>query len=123
MTADTHERHETLWIPVIAPVVWAFHFQVCYALAALSCGRFTAMGRGAATEVALTTAVAVAIIVACFVRGWQRHGYDLAIGANDDDSAIDRQHFVAVTTMLLAGLSLMGTLFVGIAAMVVEPCS
>lgn len=123
MTAHTHERHEKIWVPVIAPVVWAFHFQICYALAALSCGRFTAMGRGAATEIAITTIIAVVLIIACFVRGWQRHGHEIAVGANDEDSAVDRQQFVAVTTMLLAGLSAMGTLFVGIAATVVEPCS
>lgn len=121
MAEHTHERHEKLWIPVIAPVVWALHFQVCYALAALSCGRFASLGQGAHTEIAVVTAAAAVLIVMCFIRGWRRHGYE-AMGANDDDTAVDRQRFVAVTTMLLAGLSLMGTLFVGIAALVVEPC-
>lgn len=122
MTDHTHERHEKLWIPVIAPVVWALHFQVCYALAALSCGRFTEIGRGAHVEIAIVTTAAAVLIALCFLRGWRRHGYELAMGANDDDSAVDRQRFVAVTTMLLAGLSLLGTLFVGIAALAVEPC-
>jgi len=122
MIGHTHERHEKLWIPIIAPVVWALHFQVCYALAALSCGRFTGLGHGAHFEIAVATGVATVLILLCFARGWQRHGYELATGANDDDSAVDRQRFVAVTTMLLAALSLIGTLFVGVAALMVEPC-
>ena len=122
MTGHPHERPEPLWVPVIAPVVWACHFEICYVLGALSCGRFTHLGRGAVTEIAVATAVATLLIAACFARGWQRHGYQLAVGANDDDSAADRQRFVAVTTMLLAGVSLIGTLFVGIGALLVEPC-
>lgn len=123
MTDQSGERHEKLWVPVIAPVVWACHFQVCYALAALSCGRFTNFGPGAHPEIAVATAVAAVLIAGCFGYGWKRHGYNLQASANDDDSAIDRQQFVAVTTMLLAGVSLMGTLFVGLGAMLVEPCA
>jgi hypothetical protein len=123
MTGRPREQREWLWVPVIAPVVWACHFEICYVLGALSCGRFTHLGRGAVAEIAVATAIAALLIAACFARGWQRHGYELAIGPNDDDSAADRQRFVAVMTMLLAGLSLLGTLFVGVGAMLVEPCA
>lgn len=122
--ANLSERREKLWMPVVAPIVWSSHFTVCYIVAALGCGRFgpTSGGGDAATLIAGLTAIAVAVIAACFVHGWRRHASRWPAASNDDDSPEDRHRFVAFTTMLLAGLSLLATLFVGVAALLVGPC-
>ena len=118
------ERREKLWMPVVAPLIWSTHFTVCYVAAALSCGRLGAAGSsgGAAALIGGVTVMAVAAITACFVQGWRRHANHLPTESNDDDTPDDRHRFVAFTTMLLAGLSLLATLFAGFAVFLVEPC-
>ncbi len=112
---------ESLWVPIVAPVVWSTHFTVCYIWVAMACGRFGGFDR-ARTGAAILTAVAAAVIAACFVYGLSRHGYRLPDRPNDDGTPEDRTRFLAFTTMLLAALSLVGTLYVGIAAIAVGGC-
>jgi hypothetical protein len=118
-----HERHERLWMPVIAPVIWSTHFTVCYVAAALWCGRFGRDdGSGLRTLIAVFTVIAVAGIVAMFVHGWRQHQYQLPRETHDDDTPEDRHHFLAWTTTLLAGLSLLATMFVAVAFAVIGGC-
>jgi hypothetical protein len=123
MTHDLHERTEHLWIPIVAPSIWAVHFTLCYGTAVAACGRFGAdrslplMGL-----LAVYTIAAMAAIAALFVHGWRRHRYQLPQKTHDDDTPEDRRHFMAWTTMLLAGLSLVATGFVAIAAVLVGGC-
>jgi hypothetical protein len=112
---------ESLWVPIVAPVIWSTHFTVCYIWVAMACGRFASFDR-ARTGVALLTAVAAAAIAVCFVYGLSRHGYRLPDRPNDDGTPEDRTRFMAFTTMLLAALSLVATLYAGIAAMAVGEC-
>ncbi|MQA29815.1 MAG: hypothetical protein GEU82_08250 [Luteitalea sp.] len=125
MSSDLSERSERLWVPVAAPGIWAVHFTLCYITAALWCGRFgPATGSsGLRVLVGAYTAVAMAGMIACFVHGLRRHGYHLPSRTHDDDTPEDRRHFLAFTTMLLAGLSLVATGFVALAAAVVGECS
>jgi hypothetical protein len=125
MTTDLAEQNERLWAPVVAPVIWASHFLCCYITAALWCGRFAAAqgSGGLVTLIGTYTAIAATLIAACFVRGLRRHGHRLPDVPNDDDSPEDRRHFLAFTTMLLAGLSLVATLLVGVAAMMFDRCT
>ena len=58
-----------------------------------------------------------------FGRGLRRHGYTLPREPNDDDVPESRQRFVAFTTVLLAGLSLIGTVSVWFAVTLVDRCS
>jgi hypothetical protein len=124
MTPDLHERHERLWVPVAAPIIWATHFLCCYVAAALWCGRFASTGGtgGLVVLISAFTVIASIAITALFLRGLKRHAHQLPIESNDDDSPEDRRHFLAFTTMLLAGLSLVATLFVGVAAVAVDLC-
>lgn len=125
MTTTLDERHEHLWTPVVAPVIWVTHFISCYATAALWCGRFgSAQDSGRlVTLIAVYTAIAAALIALCFAHGFKAHAHQLPDTSNDDDSPIDRHRFIAFTTMLLAGLSLVATLFVGAAAIMIDRCA
>lgn len=124
MTLTTSHTRESLWVPIIAPVVWSTHFMAVYIWAALACGRFAGDGRFERARVGITilTLVAAAVIAVCFAHGFRRHGYRLPDQPNDEGTPGDRTRFMAFTTMLLAGLSLIGVLFAGIAATAVESC-
>jgi len=118
---ETTRLRDRLWIPLVAPIVWSTHFTICYIWVAMACGRFGSFDR-ARTGVTIATVVAAAAIAACFVYGLNRHGYRLPDLSNDDGTPEDRRRFMALTTMLLALLSLVGTLYVGIAVSAVGGC-
>lgn len=122
-TDDLSERRERLWTPVIAPAIWALHFTACYVTAALWCGRFAGAALDLYTVVGLYTLVAAVPIVALFVLGFRRHQYQWPSRPHDDDTPEDRRHFMAFTTMLLAGLSLLAMLYGGFAVALLDGCS
>lgn len=118
---DSMRPRESLWVPVVAPVIWSTHFTVCYIWIAMACGRFGSVDR-ARNGVAILTALAAAAIAVCFFHGLRRHGYRLPDRTNDDGTPEDRSRFMAFTTMLLAALSLVATLYAGVAVMAVGGC-
>jgi hypothetical protein len=121
MTVMPHR--ESLWRPLIAPVTWALHFTACYIWIALACGRFGAGGFDRARiGLGLLTAVAIAVMVWCFLHGFHRHGRRLPDRSNADGTPEDRSRFMAFTTMLLAALSIVATVFVGYAVMAIGGC-
>jgi hypothetical protein len=120
----TATSRQAVWIAITSPVVWAIHFTICYAWAAIACGRLGATTgfSDARSGIAAVTAIAATIIAACLAYGFHRHGRRLPDQSNDDGTPGDRTRFVAFTTMLLAALSLAATLFVGFAALGFERC-
>ncbi len=125
MAIDLSERRERLWMPVAAPVIWALHFTLCYFTVALGCGRFAAAGSPGSLRaaVAVYTAVAAVGIGYFFIHGLRLHRYELPTRTHDDDTPEDRHHFIAWTTMLLAGMSLLATGFVALGMTIVGGCS
>jgi fucose permease len=121
---ETNRPRESLWVPIVAPVVWSTHFMAVYIWAAMACGRFAGNGgfERARSGITILTVVAAAIIALCFWYGFRRHGYSLPDRSNDDGTPADRTKFMAFMTMLLAALSLVGVLFAGIAATAVGGC-
>lgn len=124
MTACESNRREPLWVPVIGPVIWSTHFTVCYIAVALWCGRFAAAFSVTAFHIVMagTTAIALAAIAACFLHGFRGHRSRLPDRPHDEDTPEDRQHFVAFTTMLLAGLSFIATGYAALALWMVPTC-
>lgn len=121
---QTSAPRQSLWAPIIAPVIWATHFMICYVWAALACGRL-ASNEGfarAQTGIGIATAVAATAIALCCLSGFRHLGRRLPDQPNDDGTPEDRTRFMAFTTMLLAALSLIATLFVGVAALAVGAC-
>ena len=121
---QTTAARQSLWAPVIAPVIWAIHFMTCYTWAALACGRLASDHSFARAEtgIGIATAVAATAIALCLVSGFHHLGRRLPDQPNDDGTPEDRTRFMAFTTMLLAGLSLIATLFVGVAALSIGAC-
>lgn len=123
--APPQTRGDSLWVPIVAPVLWAGHFIVCYAWVALACGRLAARASfaDARSGIVIITALTAIVITGCMAHGYRRHGHRLPDRSNDDGTPEDRTRFMAFMTMLLAGLSLIATLYVGLAAAAMEKCS
>jgi hypothetical protein len=118
--AQTPDR---LWVPLVSPIIWSTHFTISYIWAAMACGRFAPQAAGSLDRVLLVlTVLALAAIGVFFVRAFRQLGYRLPDQPNDDGTPEDRNRFMSYTTMLLAGMSWIGTLFVGVASTAMGGC-
>ncbi|TWT99452.1 hypothetical protein Pla108_03910 [Botrimarina colliarenosi] len=122
---NAKESDESLLAIFVSPAVWAAHFMACYITAAVWCEKFSGDSLSLApvrVAFGVYTLLAVALIG---VNGWfgyrriRRTPGDHAYGA---DRAEDRHRFLGYVTTLLAGLSLVATLFVAAVALFVETC-
>lgn len=121
MSRDAREQSpDPIWLPVVAPLIWSMHFTVCYIWAALACGRFG--GAPLDSMLIALTAVAIVPIAVLFLRALTQLRFELPDQPHDDPTPEDRNKFMAFTTLLLAGMSGIGTLFVGVAAWAVGGC-
>lgn len=118
------ERRERLWIPVVAPAIWALHLVLCQIIVALWCGRFGGIASQGAVQAAIAalTLGALVGITVLFAHGYRRRNPVHPAGPHDDDSPDDRRHFMAFTTMLLAAMSLLATVFVAAGVFVAGGC-
>lgn len=114
---------DPLWIPLVAPIIWSTHFTVCYIWAAMACGRFASQIAGSLDFVLiLMTAIAIAPISVLLLRGFRRLNYRWPDHSLDEGTPEDRARFMAYMTILLAGLSGLATLFVGVASLSMGGC-
>ena len=130
-----------LWLLTIAPAIWTAHLLLCYVTAAIWCGKFVAPGgtlNGIPTVVAWYTVVALIGIAIVGWEGFRRHRYpstSLAAGpstalraggmeatTHDLDTPADRHRFLGFATLLLSGLSALGVLYAGLAAIYFDTC-
>ena len=123
--SELPERGESFWRLTSGPVIWAVHFVLCYATAAVWCAKLAgpdgALG-GARVAIAGYTVVAlVGIGIACWV-GWERHTFRGATLPHDFDSAADRHRFLGFAMLLLAGLSAVATVYTALAAVFIDTC-
>jgi hypothetical protein len=122
---ELHESRQSLWRPVLPPIIWATHFMLTYVTAAVWCakvaGRDGELG-GARVAIALYTVAALAGIVLVGKRGWQRHVFDGSETQHDFDSPADRHRFLGFATALLAGLSAVATIFTALAVVFFKDC-
>lgn len=116
-------RPDPIWVPVVAPIVWSTHFTACYIWVAMACGRFRTSGEATLdAAIGTMTAVALALISAVFVRALVQLRYALPQQPHDDPTPEDRSRFMAFTTLLLAGMSWIATLYIGLAAWSIGGC-
>ena len=122
----THEDRQSLWLLTFAPAIWAGHFVLTYATAAVWCTKISRDGSlGALHEVVTTfTVVALAGIAVIGLLGWRRHQYgeEDASAPHDADTPEDRHRFLGLATLMLAALSAVATLYVGVSAFFFETC-
>lgn len=117
---------DSLWSLIAGPTIWAVHFLVCYIAAAIFCAKSAdpvadfyvlKIAIGAATLIAL---IGIAIAGIQAVDDWRR-----ALNAEwavDEDSLPIRRRFVGRAAFLLAGLSAVATIYVGMTVLFVSSC-
>lgn len=122
---DVRERALELWALAIPPSVWAVHFLLSYATAAVWCAKVAGLGgslAGARVAIAVYTVVGLAGIGLVGWRGFQRHRHGGASPPHDDDTPEDRHRFLGFATALLAALSAVATIYSALAAVFIGSC-
>ncbi len=119
------EQRENLWRLIVSPILWAVHFLGCYIGAAVYCakvaGPLVSLGAVRLGIVGLTLVAATGIVLNGW-GGWKRYRYGAEPVPFDSDTPEDRHRFLGFATVLLAGLSLVATLFSGSVALFFEDC-
>lgn len=117
---------DSLWSLIAGPTIWAAHFLLCYIAAAIFCAK-VADSAGSFDRLRLFIVVATAIALAGIVYvgaqavdNWRRAlNADWAADAN---SLEIRRHFIGRATFLLAGLSAIAVIYVGLVAIFISSC-
>jgi len=117
-----HERLKvTLWTLIVPPTAWAAHFLFSYLWAAISCakaGEFATFP----TLVVVGTIIALAVIVFSGWIAWKQSRVPGDAPPHQDSTDVDRLRFIAVSTMLLAGLSFVAVLYTALPVVFIGDC-
>lgn len=123
--SQTSEQHQSLWLLTASPSIWAAHFVLCYASAAIWCEKFAGLG-GSLTAVRLAIVVYSAIaLTGIGIVGWigcGRHRFGDAELPHNADTPEDRHRFLGFATFLLSALSGVAVLFVSLVALFFGEC-
>jgi hypothetical protein len=110
-----------LWTLILPPSVWALHFLFCYVAAALACAKGEDLD-GLRTAIAGATMLAAGLIVLSGAQAWRHWGFGSDMPPHDAATDEDRQHFLALSTLLVCALSLVSVIFVALPALFVTDC-
>jgi hypothetical protein len=125
MTHDLPETKESLWSLAASPLIWAVHFLLSYATAAVWCAKFAGSSGSLMTAriaIGFYTVLALAGIALIARRGWRRHTFDGSTSSHDFDSKEDRHRFLGFATFLLSGLSAIGVIYAALVPVFLETC-
>ncbi|MFL9813956.1 hypothetical protein D7241_11935 [Stutzerimonas sp. VN223-3] len=120
------DERVTLWLLTFGPAIWAVHFVLSYAAAAVWCAKVA--GRtGPLADVRIVigvlTLLALIGIAATGWRGWRMHSFGNATAPHDFDTPADRHRFLGFSTLLLSGLSFVATVFVALCVVFIRSCA
>lgn len=116
---------ETLWTLFTAPVVWALHFVLCYAGAAIFCEKPYLLGDdfdNLRISIGVVTVLALAMIVLAAMLAWRQWGFGSGDPPHDDPTRRDRLLFQGYATLLLSGLSFVAVVFTAMPALFITGC-
>ena len=117
---------ETLWTLFTGPVVWALHFLVCYAAAAVYCAKASQLtfsfGMLRLALGAITVLALLAILSAAWLA-WRQWGFGSGEPPHDEPTRQDRLRFQGFATLLLSGLSSLAVIFVSVPLLFIEVCA
>lgn len=116
---------ESLWTLFTAPVVWALHFLVCYAGAAIYCEKRHLFGtdfNGLRIAIAVVTLLSLAMIVLSAALAWRQWGFGTGDPPHDDPTRRDRTLFQGYATLLLSGLSFVAVVFTALPTLFITEC-
>ena len=120
--AEFAEESGSLWRITLAPLTWAVHFVVCYALIATSCARgwpVETMRQG----LLIFTVAALALIGWIGLRAWRQWNVtQTGDFVNRRGVAEDRHHFLGHAAFLLSVISLIGVVFVAMPLAILGGC-
>ncbi len=119
------EKPLYLWMLAAGPTIWAAHFLFSYVTAAVWCAKFggrDGMLNTVHTAIGWYTVVALAGIALVAVSGYGRHGRGFETDEHDLDTPDDRRRFLGFAALLLAGLSAVATIYVGLSVTFLERC-
>lgn len=126
---DVPEKEDSLWWVAAAPGVWAAHFSLSYATAAVWCAKQGSAAPLSAARVAIAVftivgLAAVGLVALRGLRNYQRHaaGSDGAKPRTDVDTSLARHQFLGFTLLSLAGLSAVAIVFQALAAVFIGSC-
>ena len=125
MTPRLPETSERLWRIAVSPAIWAAHFLLSYATAAIWCAKLGAREGGldpVRWAIAGYTLAALAGIGWNGWSGWRRHRRGTESAEHDRDTAGDRHGFLGQATLLLSALSAVATLFAATVVLFFEDC-
>jgi hypothetical protein len=114
----------SLWMLVVPPTVWALHFLFSYVYAAVRCAKSGSVEVivDIRTGIAVATVVALLLVVAFGYIAWAQSRVQGDLPPYQDSTDEDRLRFLAVSTLMLAGLSFVAILFTALPAFVFEDC-
>ena len=117
---------ETLWTLFTGPIVWALHFLICYAAAAVYCAKASQLtfsfGMLRFTLGVITVLALVAILAAAWLA-WRQWGFGSGEPPHDEPTRQDRLRFQGFATLLLSGLSSLAVIFVSVPLLFIEVCA
>lgn len=120
------ESEESLFALAAPPLVWAAHFVISYSTAAIYCAKLAGPDGSlgpARVAIGVYTAVALAAVAFCGLRGYRRHrARGGALSPHDDDSPMGRHRFLGFATLLLAGLSALAIAYASLVVLFVRSC-
>ena len=122
---ETAEKNQSLWLLTASPVIWAAHFLLCYATAAVWCAKVAGLGGpldSARIALAIYTAVALATIAFIGWIGYRRHSFGHATLPHDDDTPEDRHRFLGFAILLLSGLSAVAVIYAALVIFFFRSC-
>lgn len=117
------ERGQRLWPMIHGPIVWAVHFCISYATAAIWCARSAGASDGLQWLVGGYSAVALALIALVAWRAWRQ--WDYSDDWDYDHARSNNEHrreFLGHAGFLLAGMSAVGVVYVTLPAFLTGLC-
>lgn len=129
MSGTEHQVHQpreprpavrTLIYVLFGPIVWAVHLTIIYGLQSVACA-LTTTSRGGTSMDAVQLAIVSATIAAVLAlgAGWR---WLANPGGAMSEGTEDRNHFLEGVMQFLVGLSVLGVLGAGAAAMMLPSC-
>jgi hypothetical protein len=127
---EVPEQADSLWWVAAAPGVWAAHFTLSYATAAVWCAKQGSAAPLSVARVAIAafTLLGLALLAVVALRGLRNYhrGHELqrrgAEPRTDADTSLARHQFLGFTLLSLSGLSGVAIVFQALAAVFIGSC-
>ena len=125
LTHPLHEKHESLWLLVVSPTIWAAHLLLSYITAAIWCAKFVPRDGSLAPVRWAIAGYTVAALIGIALNGrsgLRRHRRGTESPPHDYDTPGDRHGFLGYATVLLSALSAVAVVFAALVIVYFEDC-